>query len=476
MEQYKLPLHINPDKVFIINRSELGGRIDPYFFKKEFDVISDKLSQVKILPLKKASIKIFSGITPLSGGDSYTDRENGIAFIRSGDYSEDNIIDFASTNYITPLVHNGIMSSSKIKKGDLLIAIVGATIGKVGIYNYNEEANINQAICAIRLKEQFLPEFIHIYLLTTLGQKILDRLKRPVARANINLEEISSIQIPQITQTRQKEVVDFYYNKISLKQQKESQAKTLLNSIDIYLLNELGITLPEKDNSLQKRVFATQFSDITGGRLDTQLYFSEFVELNLSIQTVKNSPLKNIINFSKEAWNQVDYFETEFPYIEISEINLDTGDIMNISYIDKQEAPSRAKMIVREHDIIISTTRPSRGAISIIKKELDLSIASTGFAVIRKINKKEVQLNYLYEVLRSEICLKQMEQRSSGGNYPAITIEELGKILIPLPSLQKQNEIAQHIQSIRKQAKQLQNDAKMILEQAKIEVEKMILG
>ena len=41
----------------------------------------------------------------------------------------------------------------------------------------------------------------------------------------------------------------------TLKQQKEQQAQTLLDSIDAYLLTELGITLPEQDNRLEKRIF-----------------------------------------------------------------------------------------------------------------------------------------------------------------------------------------------------------------------------
>jgi restriction endonuclease S subunit len=68
-----------------------------------------------------------------------------------------------------------------------------------------------------------------------------------------------------------------------------------------------------------------------------------------------------------------------------------------------------------------------------------------------------------------------MEQRSSGGNYPAITQEELQKIIIPLPSLTKQQEIANHIEAIRKKAKDLRKQAVADLEQAKQEVEAMIL-
>ena len=68
----------------------------------------------------------------------------------------------------------------------------------------------------------------------------------------------------------------------------------------------------------------------------------------------------------------------------------------------------------------MSKTRPNRGAICLIDKHLDGFIASTGFAVIRKI-KNESNRKYLFYSLRLNSTLKQLEQRSSGGVYPHIT-------------------------------------------------------
>ena len=170
--------------------------------------------------------------------------------MRSGDFSEDNIIDFNNLNFIKPEIHNKLMKGSKILRNDLLIAIVGATIGKVGVYNYDFEANINQAIYGVRFKENINPHFIHIFFLTDLGQKILDRIKRPVARANINLEEVGSIPIPLLDIITQKKIVSYFYNKIIQKQQKEAEAQRLLDSIDDYLLGELGIALPKEEEHL----------------------------------------------------------------------------------------------------------------------------------------------------------------------------------------------------------------------------------
>ena len=76
----------------------------------------------------------------------------------------------------------------------------------------------------------------------------------------------------------QTKLVYLYQTAYTQKQQKEAQAKALLASIDAYLLNELGITLPEKDTSLQSRIFTTSFSEVSGGRFDGYYYQKDFIE------------------------------------------------------------------------------------------------------------------------------------------------------------------------------------------------------
>jgi restriction endonuclease S subunit len=187
-------------RMFTANFSDVvGGRMDGYFYLKEFINFFGSLQHSKypVLSLKKISKKITSGITPLSGGDAYTNPEEGIPFVRSGNIKIDGDLNFDDLLYLKPEIHNTVMKSSKLRYNDIMIAIVGATIGQVGIYLDNREANINQAIALIRLKDsnQFNPTYIKEVIKSSIGQQNLNRLKRPVARANINLEEISTMKI-----------------------------------------------------------------------------------------------------------------------------------------------------------------------------------------------------------------------------------------------------------------------------------------
>ena len=139
---------------------------------------------------------ITSGITPKSGGSAYTeDKINGIPFIRSGNINVLGDLDYNELLYLKPEIHNTIMRSSQVYTNDIMIAIVGATIGQVGVYLSDREANINQAIALVRLKQGIDVQYVKELIKSKIGQISLNRLKRPVARANINLEEIATIQV-----------------------------------------------------------------------------------------------------------------------------------------------------------------------------------------------------------------------------------------------------------------------------------------
>lgn len=203
----------------------IGNRYDPYYhneyFEKAFKSLKET-SNYRLVRLSDISVLITSGITPKSGGEDYTDSEHGVAFIRSGDIDIMGEVDFDNLLYIKREIHNTRMKSSKVQEGDIMIAIVGATIGQVGIYHSSREANINQAIALVRLKEGYNPEYIKEVIKSSIGQLNLDRFKRPVARANINLEEISSMHIPVPEIGDQNKIVE---SVVSIRQQAKQLQK-----------------------------------------------------------------------------------------------------------------------------------------------------------------------------------------------------------------------------------------------------------
>ena len=182
------------------------------------------------------------------------------------------------------------------------------------------------------------------------------------------------------------------------------------------------------------------------GRIDSHFYKPEFQEMLDRLRKINAVPLGSMISSADETWDVKDgRFVDKFPYIEISGVTLGTNEY-KISDVLVKEAPSRARLVVRKDDIIVSMTRPHRGAIAMIREEDDGAIASTGFSVLRDMRRKDVSREYLLYSLFTDIVLKQMLMRSSGGNYPAITAEEMHKILIPVTvNFNEQNQLVQNL-------------------------------
>ena len=105
-----------------------------------------------------------------------------------------------------------------------------------------------------------------------------------------------NVPLPEIEE--QKSYCELLNNAQIIKQQKEQQAEDILNSIDDYLLGELGIKLPEMDlQKIQDRVFIVRFGEICNGRFDPKLYSIPVKQLkrSLYLSPFDKQPLKYYI-------------------------------------------------------------------------------------------------------------------------------------------------------------------------------------
>ena len=492
MEKFKLLNNINPNRIFILQKSEIEKRLDPYFYLPKFKTIIEKIS---ILPNQRLSLiseKIFSGSTPLSGGDAYTDKKNGIAFIRSGDFNVDGLINFDDLVYIKPEIHEKNLVSSQLRENDLLFAIVGATIGKVGIYKNTQKANINQAICAVRLQNGLNVNYVNAFFQTSIGQSLIDRIKRPVARANINLDEIASLPIIIPDIETQEKVVATFQNSLIQKTKLEAEAEKLLASIDDYLLGELGIKMPtendvdaivryqgfelDKQNSLVKkgRLFLTGFREIGGRRFDAkyqQKYFTNTIQaINKSKYRVEH--FRHLICDLKNGIEIRDYVGNNgLRYLRVTDLGKNGLNDDSPRFVEIQEILERIKL--NEKCILISRSG-SLGLVNVFEPKLSNAILSSHIFKV-ELNTEIINPLYLEVYLRSKIGQTEIFRNNNGGVIPEINQEALKSIHIAVPPIEKQNEIALHISEIRTEAKRLQIESIKILETAKQEIEQLIL-
>jgi hypothetical protein len=135
--------------------------------------------------------------------------------------------------------------------------------------------------------------------------------------------------------------------------------------------------------------------------------------------------------------------EAVFQYLDISSVDVAVGSIATPQELEGSEAPSRARKVVRAYDLLVSTCRPTRGAIAVVPMQFHNQIASTGFSVVRPNN--DINPYYLQYALRLPSTLEQFRKWSTGSSYPAILDEDVAKTLIPVPLPEEQDRIAQLI-------------------------------
>ena len=128
----------------------------------------------------------------------------------------------------------------------------------------------------------------------------------------------------------------------------------------------------------------------------------------------------------------------EFSYVDISSVDPVAG-IVNTEEMVFEDAPSRARRIVREGDTIVSTVRTYLRAIAPIRACKSKLIVSTGFAVIRP---RTVDPDFLSYALQESGFVDTIVARSVGVSYPAVNASEIATISIPLPSPFEQRAIA----------------------------------
>lgn len=195
------------------------------------------------------------------------------------------------------------------------------------------------------------------------------------------------------------------------------------------------------------------------GRLDVHFYLPEFQSLIKKIKAKKYRLLGKIARFSKETTAFTEFSDGMFEYLEIAGVEIGTNTYQT-TLTNVVDAPSRARMKTQLGDIVISTTRPNRGAIAQIKD--DKIIASTGFSIIRELD-DSVDREWMLYTLLSDLSLQQMLQRSSGGNYPAIIEDEIKKIYIPCIDAASQKKIAQTLRAKLDERKRILEEANKVL-------------
>ena len=159
--------------------------------------------------------------------------------------------------------------------------------------------------------------------------------------------------------------------------------------------------------------------------------------------------------------------DTTVEYVELSDINTHSFEIINSTTLHTSELPSRASYELKENDIITAVAGNSIGtkkhATALVTDEYENAICTNGFRILRN---PKIDIYYLLYYLRSQAFLKQVFMYRTGAAIPAISDNDLSRILIYIPEKKELEQISNNV----KQSFNLRKTAKKILENTKLEI------
>jgi restriction endonuclease S subunit len=115
-------------------------------------------------------------------------------------------LDLSRPKYLG-LGFNEIQPASVLKEGDVLLNIVGASIGRAAVFNRTTLANINQAVSVIRPTIYLDRAFLTYHLNSSRTYQLVTSKAVDVARANFSLADVNEIPVPLCSLPEQLEIV-----------------------------------------------------------------------------------------------------------------------------------------------------------------------------------------------------------------------------------------------------------------------------
>ena len=467
---YQVPQHISKDKIFIVKKSEIEGRLEPDFYKPSIASLEKKIRSLSTKRLRSYAQSFAGGATPSKRESEkyYSDSEAGVPFLRVQNLQTTGELLLDGCIYINESTHNGLLKRSQVSEGDLLVKITG--VGRMAIASVAPKdfvGNTNQHMVVIKTGNPSVSKYLAHYLNLDIIEQIASRHSTGGTRPALDYPSLKNIPII--------DGLDFSIieDAIKTKKAKEAEAQQLLDSIDGYLLKELGITMPEIKTEIGNRMFVVQRRELKG-RYTPSLY-KDAISLHSTIY--ENMPLSHLAYINPN---------TRFPYQDkemlISFVPMEAVNEIYAEINGNNDCPiAETKGFTRfqEGDLLWAKITPCmENGKSAVAKGLTngYGCGSTEFHVIRPKN-DDVLVEYIHSLLHMKL-VRQTAKLYFGGSagQQRVATDFLEDFNVPLPSKRKQQEIVDYIARIRIQAKTLREEGNIILDDAKRKVEQMIIG
>ena len=368
--------------------------------------------------------------------DDYKDK--GIPLVRISNI-QDGLVSLDNCVYIEGDIDKRFI----INNGDLLIAMSGATTGKMGVYQYDCPALLNQRVGNIKVNTSLLLQKYRDYFMQSQGDLIL-KLSYGGAQPNVSAKIISDLFIPIPSLNEQEKIVaeiekwfgfidEIEAGKIELESYiKQTKSKIL----DLAISGKLVPQDPNDEPAIEllKRI-------------------------NPDFEPCDNSHYENLPFEVPDGWcwatlgsigkwqsgatpsrMRKDYYGGDIPWLKTGDLN--DWYITDIpEYITQQALNETSVKLNPAGSILIAMYGATIGKIGILTMP-----ATTNQACCACISHNGIEQMYLFYYLLSH--KEEFVRQGGGGAQPNISKEKIVETLIPIPPLSEQLRIIKAIEAI----------------------------
>jgi len=363
--------------------------------------------------------------------------------------------------YIDDEVHN-VLAKSKVKEGQVLFSMSGATGNAAVAYNIPHQLNSNQDIAKITLKKGYSPFYVAAFLNSRYGKLQTQRETVGSIQQHVFLWQIRNLRIPIISKASEEIIEATYREGLD----RLSRSGNLYSQAENLLLEELGLKDFKPKYELSYTADLSQAFEAQ--RVDAEyfqpVYGRLIKDLAAKVELRPTSSFLLDIQKGLEVGAE-QYQEQGKPFIRVS--NLSSNGLIERDQKCISEAlyEELAKHYEPKIGEMLLTKDATPGIAYVIKEPIE-GIISSGILRLT-VDQSQVNKEYLALCISSIVGKLQIERDGGGSVITHWKPEQIKKLLIPLLPNNTQQEIASLVQ----QSHEARREAEALLEKAKRVVE-----
>lgn len=357
-----------------------------------------------------------SGGTPSRGVKAYYG--GNIAWVKSGELNDGEIHSTEET-----ITEDGLANSSAklFSAGTLLIALYGATVGKLGVLGI--DAATNQAVCAIFPSDSVHRDYLFYYLLRE--RESLLQISFGGAQPNISQDIVRSIKVALPPLPEQKRIATILKEQMAAVERARTAAEARLKAAKDLPAAYLRAVFenPEAEQWQEKKI-----GEVCGV---TKLAGFEYTKF------VKYVP------------------DGEYIALRAQNVRNDGLDLRNVVRISSDVASSLYRSKLDRNDVVMTFIGANIGEATWID-ESDTFYCAPNIAKITP-NTEFVDHRFLTLAIQSQPFQNQIKEINASTAQQSLSMRDIRNFTVPVPSLDKQRRIASECLEHRAAAKILQD-------------------